>query len=37
VGEDKGVPEWQVVAYFWLAQLAICAAVLFGYWKLTVR
>lgn len=28
VGEDKGVPEWQVVAYFWLAQFIICAAVL---------
>lgn len=28
VGEDKGVPEWQVVAYFWLAQSIICAAVL---------
>lgn len=30
-GADKGVPEWQVVAYFWLAQFAICAAVLVGF------
>jgi phospho-N-acetylmuramoyl-pentapeptide-transferase len=24
---DKGVPEWQVVAGFWLVQLVICLAV----------
>lgn len=25
---ERGVPEWQVVALFWLAQLVLCAAVL---------
>jgi phospho-N-acetylmuramoyl-pentapeptide-transferase len=29
VAEDKGIREWQVVACFWLAQLLICAVVLF--------
>lgn len=28
VGAEAGMPEWQVVACFWLAQLAICLAVL---------
>ena len=25
---EKGVPEWQVVMYFWLVQFALCVAVL---------
>jgi phospho-N-acetylmuramoyl-pentapeptide-transferase len=25
---EKGVPEWQVVVYFWIAQFALCVAVL---------
>jgi len=28
LAEEKGVPEWKVVANFWLVQFAICAAVL---------
>lgn len=37
VGEEKGVREWQVVAYFWLAQFLICSAVLVAYLQLTMR
>ncbi len=28
VAHDRGMTEWQVVAYFWIAQLVLCAAVL---------
>jgi phospho-N-acetylmuramoyl-pentapeptide-transferase len=34
VGADKGIAEWQVVAGFWVAQLAICAAVAAAYFSL---
>lgn len=28
IAEDKGIPEWKVVSYFWYAQFAICAITL---------
>jgi phospho-N-acetylmuramoyl-pentapeptide-transferase len=31
IAEEKGQPEWHVVAYFWLAQAAICACVLVAF------
>jgi phospho-N-acetylmuramoyl-pentapeptide-transferase len=33
IAEEKGKPEWQVVAYFWLVQLVLCAIVLVAFFR----
>lgn len=35
VGADRGMPEWQVVACFWLAQLILCAFVAVAFLRLS--
>lgn len=32
VGAEKGVPEWHVVCWFWLCQLAVCLACCLLFW-----